>query len=166
MGRRFGAHSQTREHRTSGIEPMPNSRVCISIAGFSSGFMLIWLLISWTGLGPADASAAGSFRVAYLLAMLVLFSCFWVYFFRRPRGGKTLLDGRTALSGSAFIVGVATGYAFIELELIVSRTVSGHSAGGFAIFIGCTLVPIMAWLVVAINSLYQRSAALRSESQT
>ncbi|MDX1576340.1 MAG: hypothetical protein R3285_09105, partial [Kiloniellales bacterium] len=102
--------------------------------------MLIWLLISWTGLGPTDASAFGSFRLAYLLGMLVLFSCFWVYFFRRPRGGKTLLDGRTALSGSAFIVGVATGYASIELDLIASRAVSGHAAGSFAIFVGCTLV--------------------------
>jgi hypothetical protein len=166
MGRRLGAGSPTREQRTSGFLPMPNSRVCISIAGFLSGFMLIWLLISWTGLGPTEADAVGTFRIAYLLVVFALFGCFWVYFFRRPRGGKTLLDGRTALSGAAFIVGVATGYAFIELGLIASRTVSGNSASSFAIFVGCTFVPIMAWLVVAINSLYRRSAALRSESHS
>ncbi len=145
---------------------MPNSRVSISIAGFLSGFMLIWLLISWMALGPSDASAFGSLRLAYWLGMLVLFSFFWVYFFRRPRGGKALLDGRSALSGCAFIVGVAAGYAAIELGLIAARPASGQSASGFAVFVGCTLLPIMAWLVVAINSLYRRSAALKSESHS
>ena len=145
---------------------MPNTRVCISMAGFLSGFMLIWLLITWVGLGPANGVTASPLRVVYFLFMFALFGYFWIYFFRRPRGDKTLLDGRTALSGCAFIVGVTTGYALIEFGIVATRAASEHSAGGFAIFVGCTLLPILIWLVVSINSLHRRNTALRSQSQS
>ena len=145
---------------------MPNSRICISIAAFLSGFMLIWLLISWAALGPANVATVGSFRFVYFVSMFVLFVYFWIYFYRRPRGGKTLLDGRTALSGSAFIVGVATGYAFIDFGFIASRNTSEPATGSFAIFVGCTMLPIMTWLAVYIISLYRKNAALRSEAES
>ena len=140
---------------------MPNSRILISIMAFLSGFMMIWLLNSWQTLGPTSVTNVGSFRFVYFVCMFVLFVYFWIYFYRRPRGGRTLLDGRTALSGSALIVGVATGYAFIEFGLIASRT-----GGSFAIFVGCTLLPILGWLAVYIISMYRRYAALRSEAES
>jgi hypothetical protein len=110
---------------------MPNSRICISIMAFLSGFMMIWLLNSGMALEPTSVTYVGSFRSVYFICMFALFAYFWIYFYRRPRGGRTLLDGRTALSGSALIVGAATGYAFIEFGLISSR-----SGGSFGIFVG------------------------------
>lgn len=145
---------------------MPDSRICISIMAFLSGFMMIWLLISWTALGPANIATVGSFRFAYYICMFVLFAYFWIYFYRRPRGGKTLLDGRTALSGSAFIVGVATGYAFIEFGFIVAPTASGPATGGFATFVGLTILPITTWLAIYTITLYRRKTALRSEAES
>jgi len=145
---------------------MPNSRISISIVAFLSGFMMIWLLISWTTLGSAHVATVGSLRFVYFVCMFALFGYFWIYFFRRPRGGKTLLDGRFALSASACIVGVATGYAFIDLGLIASRNTSELAAGNFAVFVGCTLLPILAWLTVQIISMYRRNAALRSEAES
>ncbi len=148
---------------------MPNSRICISIVAFLSGFMLIWLLISWAALGPTNVATVGSFRFVYFACMFVLFVYFWIYFYRRPRGGKTLLDGRIALGGSAFIVGVATGYAFTNFGLIAPRNTSETATGSFAIFVGCTLLPIMTWLAVYIISmyrLYRRNAALQSEAES
>ena len=140
---------------------MPNSRILISIMAFLSGFMMIWLLNSWQTLGPTSVTNVGSFRFVYFVCMFVLFVYFWIYFYRRPRGGRTLLDGRTALSGSALIVGVATGYAFIEFGLIASRT-----GGSFAIFVGCTMLPIMTWVAAYTISLYRKNAALRSEAES
>ena len=145
---------------------MPNSRICLSILAFLAGFVLIWLLTSWTALGPTDVAAVGSFRFVYIASMFVLFVYFWVYFFRRPRGGKTLLDGRAALSGSAFIVGVSLGYASIDFGFIATHSISEPVAGGFAIFVGCTMLPIMTWLAVYINSMYRKNAALRSEAES
>ena len=146
---------------------MPNSRVCISIAGFLSGFMLIWLLIVSTAPGSTPVPQVGSFRFVYLAGMFVFFGYFWIYFFRRPRGsGKALLDGRTALSGSAFIVGVATGYAFVVFGLIASGSASEPVTGTFAVFVGCTLLPIMVWLAVFIISLCRKHAALRSQAES
>ena len=143
---------------------MPNSRISISILAFLSGFMLIWLLTSWIARGPTDVATVGSFQFVYTAGMFGLFVYFWIYFFRRPRGGKTFLDGRTALSGSAFIVGVSGGYAFIDSGLIASRSISEPVAGNFAIFVGCTLLPIMAWLVLYIITLFRKNAALRSQA--
>ncbi len=143
---------------------MPNSRIFLSIIAFLSGFVLIWLLTSWAALGPTDVAAVGSFRLVYIASMFVLFVYFWVYFFRRPRGGKTLLDGRTALSGSAFIVGVSIGYALIDLGLIATHSISEPVAGSFTIFVGCTLLPIMAWLVLYIITLFRKNAVLRSQA--
>jgi len=146
---------------------MPNSRICVSIAAFLSGFMLIWLLISSTALGSTNVPHVGSFRFVYLVAMFMFFVYFWIYFYRRPRGsGKSLLDGRTALSGSAFIVGVATGYAFIVFGLIASRNTSEPATGSFAVFVGCTVLPIVIWLAVYIISLCRKNAALRSEAES
>ena len=145
---------------------MPNSRISISIAAVLSGFMLIWLLISWSALGPTDVATVGSFKFVYFVSTFVLFVYFWIYFYRRPRGGKTLLDGRTALSGSAFIVGVATGYAFIDLGFIASRNSPEPAAGSFAAFVGWTMLPIMTWLAVYIISMYRKNAALRSEVES
>ena len=99
--------------------------------------------------------------------MFLFFGYFWIYFFRRPRGsGKSLLDGRTALSASAFIVGVATGYAFIVFGLIASRNASDPAAGSFSVFVGCTLLPIGIWLAVYAVSLHRRNAALRREAES
>ena len=146
---------------------MPNSRITISIAAFLSGFMLIWLLISSAAQGATSMPQVGTFRFVYLASMFIFFGYFWVYFFRRPRGsGKALLDGRTALSGSAFIVGVATGYAFILFGLIASGRVLEPVTGTFAVFVGCTLLPIMVWLVIFTISLYRKNTALRSETQS
>ena len=146
---------------------MPNSRICISIAAFLSGFMLIWLLISSAALGPTAVPPVGSFRFVYLVSMFIFFGYFWIYFYRRPRGGgKSLLDGRTALSGSAFIVGVATGYAFIVFGFITSHNTSEPATGSFTVFVGCTMLPIMTWLAVYIISLYRKNAALRSEAES
>ncbi len=145
---------------------MPNSRICLSILAFLVGFGLIWLLTSWAALGSTDVAAVGSFRFVYIASMFALFVYFWVYFFRRPRGGKTLLDGRVALSGSAFIVGVSLGYALIDFGLIATHSISEPVAGGLAIFVGCTMLPIMTWLAVYINSMYRKNAALRSEAES
>lgn len=145
---------------------MPNSRICISIMAFLSGFMMIWLLISWTALGPANVTTVGSFRLVYFACVFFVFVYFWIYFFRRPRGSKTLLDGRTALSGSAFIVGVAIGYGCIELGLIASRTTAEAAAGGFAVFVGLTMLPIVAWLALYTVTMFRRKAALRSEAES
>ena len=143
---------------------MPNSRIFLSIIAFLSGFVLIWLLTSWAALGPTDVAAVGSFRLVYIASMFVLFVYFWVYFFRRPRGGKTLLDGRAALSGSAFIVGVSLGYALIDFGLIATYSISEPVARSFAIFVGCTLLPIMAWLVFYIITLFRKNAVLRNQA--
>ncbi len=145
---------------------MSNSRIFLSIIAFLSGFMLIWLLISLVALGPTNIAIVGSFKFVYFVSMFVLYVYFWIYFYRRPRGSKTLLDGRTALSGSAFIVGVATGYTFIDFGFIASRTTSEPATGSFAVFVGCTMLPIMTWLAVYIISMYRRNAALRSEAES
>jgi len=145
---------------------MPNSRIFLSIIAFLSGFVLIWLLTSWAALEPTDVAAVSSFRLVYIASMFVLFVYFWVYFFRRPRGGKALLDGRTALSGSAFIVGVSIGYALIDFGLIATHSISEPVAGSFTIFVGCTLLPIMAWLVLYIITLFRKNAVLRSQANS
>jgi len=145
---------------------MPNSRIFLSIIAFLSGFVLIWLLTSWAALGPTDVAAVGSFRLVYIASMFVLFVYFWVYFFRRPRGGKTLLDGRTALSGSAFIVGVCLGYALIDFGLIATHSISAPVTGSFMIFVGCTLLPITAWLVLYTINLFRKNAVLRSQADS
>ena len=146
---------------------MPNSRISVSIAAFLSGFMLIWLLISSAAQGPTNVPPVGSFRFVYLVTMFIFFGYFWLYFYRRPRGGgKSFLDGRTALSGSAFIVGVATGYAFIAFGLIASHNAAEPATGSFAVFVACTLLPIVTWLAVYIVSLYRKNAALRREAES
>jgi hypothetical protein len=128
---------------------------------FLSGFMMIWLINSWLALGPTSVTTAGSFRFAYFALVFGLFAFFWIYFFRRPHGGRALIDGRTALSGSALIVGVATGYAFIEFGLIAS-----HVGGSFAVFVGCTMLPILAWLAVYLISMFRRHAVLKSQAES
>ena len=138
----------------------------MSILAFLAGFVLIWLLTSWAALWPTDVAAVGSSRFVYIASMFVLFVYFWVYFFRRPRGGKTLLDGRAALSGSAFIVGVSLGYALIDFGLIATHSISEPVAGSFAIFVGCTMLPIMTWVAAYTISLYRKNAALRSEADS
>lgn len=138
---------------------MANSRICISVLAFLSGFLMIWLLNSSMALKPTSSTHIGSPEFLYLACMLVLFSYFWVYFYRRPRGGRIFLDGRTALSGSALMVGAAVGYAFIEFGLISSRT-----GGTFGILVGYTILPITAWLAVYMISMYRRHVALRSNA--
>jgi len=145
---------------------MSNSRIYLSIIAFLSGFMLIWLLISLASLGSTNVVVVGSFKFVYFVSMFVLYVYFWIYFYRRPRGSKTLLDGRTALSGSAFILGGATGYAFIDFGFIASRTASELATGSFSIFVGCTVLPIMIWLAVYITTLYRKNAALRSAADS
>lgn len=145
---------------------MPNSRICISILAFVSGFMMIWLLISWAALMPANVATVGSFRFVYCVSVFVLFAFFWTYFFRRPRGGRTLLDGRTALSGSAFIMGATTGYAFIEVGTVAAPAASNLATGGFATFVGLTMLPIMAWVALYTITLYRRKAALRDGAKS
>ena len=137
---------------------MANSRICISILAFMSGFMMIWLLNSGMAMEPANARYVGSFEQLYFSCILAFFAFFWIYFYRRPRGSKTLLDGRTALSGSAFMVGAAIGYAFIAFGLISYRT-----GGTFGILVGYTILPIMAWLAIYIACLFRRHAALKGK---
>ena len=138
---------------------MANSRTCISVLALLSGFMMIALLNAGMAMEPTSVSYVSSYRYLYLICTLVLFAYFWVYFYRRPRGGRTLLDGRTALSGSALMVGAGIGYGFIEFGLFSSPT-----GGTFGIFVGYTILPIAAWLAVYITCMYRRHAALRSSA--
>jgi uncharacterized membrane protein len=124
--------------------------------------MLIWMLVSLSVLNPVNFDGLGSFKFVYFICVFVFYVYSWIYFYRRPRGSKTLLDGRTALSVSAFILGGATGYALIDFGFIASRNVSELATGSFAIFVGCTVLPIMAWLAVYISTLRRKNAALRS----
>lgn len=145
---------------------MPSSRICISILAFVSGFMMIWLLISWAAMMPANVATVGTFRFVYCGSVFVLFAFFWTYFFRRPRGSRTILDGRTALSGSAFIMGAATGYAFIEFGVVAAPAASNLATGGFATFVSLTMLPIMAWLALYTITLFRRKTALRGEAES
>ena len=162
----IGMHIMTDESSYSGPRLMPNSRVSISILAFVSGFMLIWLLTFWAASQSTDVASAGPFRLLYIAFMFSFFAFFWIYFFRRPRGDKTFLDGRTALSGSAFIVGASAGYASIDFGLLASHNDSAPVAGNFMSLVGCTLLPIMAWLVLCIITLVRRKAILRSQASS
>ena len=124
--------------------------------------MLIWMLVSLSVVDPINFDSLGSFKSVYFICVLVSYVYFWIYFYRRPRGSKTVVDGRTALSVSAFIVGTVTGYALIDVGFIASRNISELATGSFAIFVGCTVLPIMTWLAVYINTLRRKNAALRS----
>ena len=141
---------------------MPNSRICLSIIAFLSAIMLTWMLVSLSVVDPINFDSLGSLKSVYFICVLVSYVYFWIYFYRRPRGSKTLLDGRTALSVSAFILGAATGYALIDFGFIASRNISELATGSFAIFVGCTVLPIMTWLAVYISTLRRKNAALRS----
>lgn len=145
---------------------MANSRIYLSIIALLSGFMLVYLLFSLAGLGPANVATAGSFKFVYSVGIVVLYGYFWIFFFRRQRASRTLLDGRAALSGSAFILGGAIGYVGIDLGVIASPHTSEFATGNFAIFVGYTMLPILAWLVIYIATLRRKNAALRAAAES
>ena len=140
---------------------MPNSRILLSIIAFLSAVTVIWLLVSLGVLEPLNITTLSSSKVAYLVFVFLIYAYFWIYFFRRQPGSKTLVDGRTALSASAFVVGATVGYALIDLGIFVPQDAAILLPGSFAIFVGCTLLPIIVWLVIFVKTLHGKKMALR-----
>jgi hypothetical protein len=140
---------------------MPNSRILLSIIAFLSAVMVIWMLVSLGALEPLNIETLSPPKLAYFVSVFLIYAYFWVYFFRRPRGSKTVIDGRTALSVSAFIVGGISGYALIELEIIVPQNTSRLLPWSFAAFVSCTLLPILVWGAIYVKTLRDKKAALR-----
>ena len=140
---------------------MPNSRIFLSIVAFLSAIMVIWMLVSLGVLEPLNFVTLSSFKSVYFVSVFVCYVYFWVYFYRRPRGNKTVLDGRTAMSVCAFIVGGITGYALIDLGIFVPQNTTRLLPGTFAIFVSCTVLPLMIWLAAYVKTLRKRKAALR-----
>lgn len=145
---------------------MANSRIHLSVIALLSGFMLIYMLVSLAGLGPTDVATVGSSKFIYFVCIIVLYVYFWIFFYRRHRGSRTLLDGRAALSGSAFILGGAIGYVCIDLGIIASLHNSEFATGSFAIFVGYTVLPIVAWIIFYIATLRRKNAALRAAAKS
>ena len=144
----------------SGFRMMPNSRITLSVIAFFSAIMLIWLLVSLSVLKPVDLEAISPLEFTYFISVLVVYVYFWFYFFHRPRGSKVVVDGRTALSVCAFIVGFTLGYALIDYRILVPQDTSELSTGGFGIFVASTIVPVLAWLFLYIYTLRRKNAAL------
>lgn len=153
----------TRWHTTLllGLQLMQNSRILLSVFAFLSAVMVIWMLVSVGVLEPLNVATLSPLKFAYFAFVFACYVCFWVYFYRRPRGSRIVLDGRTALSVSAFIVGGVTGYALIELGIFTPLNTKAALPGSIAIFVACTLLPIVIWLAVYAKTLRNRKAALR-----
>ncbi len=141
---------------------MLNSRIFLSIIAFMSAIILIWLLVSFAVLEPIVFATISLIKLIYFTFVVVCYVYFWIYFYRRPRGSKTYVDGRTALSVSAFIVGGSTGYVLIDLGSLAPWNISEFETGSFAIFVAATVLPVMTWLVVFINSWRRRSLTKRT----
>ena len=138
---------------------MPNSRIILSAIAFVSAIMLIWTLVSLGAIAPIELATIGPIKFAYFVLVFVFYVYYWVYFYNRPRGSKTVVDGRTALSASALIVGGTVGYALIDLGILVPWSSVERSGGNFAIFIACTILPLVAWFVIFLKSRHRRAAA-------
>ena len=139
---------------------MPNSRIVLSVIAFLAAIMLVWLLVSMALLEPVDLETISPLKFVYFFSVLIFYVYFWIYFFRRPRGSKVVVDGRTALSICAFIVGITIGYAVIDYGILVPRNTSELSTGSFGIFVASTVLPALAWLTVFIHTRRRRSASL------
>lgn len=144
-----------------GLKSMPNSRILLSLIAFLSAVMVIWMLVSLGVLDPLQIATLSAPKLVYFVSVSLVYLYFWVYFFRRPRGSKTVVDGRTALSVSAFIVGGTIGYALIDLGIIVPQNTSRLLPWSFAIFVSCTLLPILVWGAVYAKSLRDKKEAIR-----
>ena len=144
---------------------MLNSRVVLSVIAFLAAIMLIWLLVSLSVLRPIDFAAIGPFQFVYFVLVFVLYVYFWVYFYRRKRGSTTVVDGRTALSASAVVVGGATGYILIHLGVLVPWNAAELATGSFAVFVVLTVLPVLAWLAIFLNSQRRKAAARQGGAQ-
>jgi len=140
---------------------MSNSRILLSIIAFLSAVMVIWMLVSLGVLEPLNIETLSPPKLVYFVSVFLIYAYFWAYFFRRPRGSKTVIDGRTALSVSAFIVGGITGFALIELGIIVPQNTSRLLPWSFAAFVSCTLLPILVWGAIYMKTLRDKKVALR-----
>ena len=140
---------------------MISSRILLSIIAFLSAVMVIWMLVSLGVLEPLNIETLSPLKLAYFISVLLIYAYFWIYFFRRPRGSKTVIDGRTALSVSSFIVGGTIGYALIELGIIVPQNTSRLLPWSFAAFVSCTLFPMVLWLALYLKTLHEKRVALR-----
>lgn len=140
---------------------MSNSRILLSIIAFLSGVMVIWMLVSLGVLEPLNIETLSPLKLVYFISVFLMYAYFWIYFFRRPRGSKTVIDGRTALSVSAFIVGGTIGYALIELGFIVPQNTSRLLPWSFAAFVSCTILPILVWAAIYVKTLREKKVALR-----
>jgi uncharacterized membrane protein len=123
--------------------------------------MVIWMLVSVGVLEPLNFATLSPLKIAYFAFVFACYVCFWVYFYRRPRGSEIVLDGRNALSISAFIVGSVTGYTLVDLGIFAPVNTKAVLPGPFVIFVACTLLPIVIWLAIYAKTLRNRKAALR-----
>lgn len=145
---------------------MPNSRISLSVVAFVSAILLVWMLVSLGALEAIEFATVSLIKLVYFIFVFVGYVYFWIYFYRRPRGSKTYVDGRAALSVSAFIVGVATGYTLIDFGFLIPLNISELAPGSFAIFVAATVLPVMAWLVVFINTRCRMNLARRTSLES
>lgn len=145
---------------------IPNTRISLSVIAFVSSIILVWMLVSLGALEPIEFATINLIKLVYFVFVFVSYVCFWIYFYRRPRGSKTYVDGRAALSVSAFIVGVATGYTLIDFGFLIPLNISELAPGSFAIFVAATVLPVMAWLVVFINTRRRMNFARRTSLES
>ena len=144
---------------------MLNSRVILSVIAFLAAIMLVWLLVSLSVLRPIDFATIGGAQFIYFVLVFIFYVYFWVYFYRRKRGSKTVVDGRAALSASALVVGGATGYILIHLGVLVPWNAANLATGSFAVFVVLTVLPVLAWLVIFLHSQRRKAAARQGNAQ-
>ena len=134
---------------------MPSSRIFLSIVAFLAAGMAVWLLVSLGMVTPVESSRMSGGEMAYIVAIFALYAYFWVYFFRRQRGDKTVVDSRAALSVCASIVGVTVALTLIDAGILVPLKLASQ---GFAVFVIATILPVVAWLGVFFSARHRRNA--------
>jgi hypothetical protein len=140
---------------------MPNSRLLLSFAAFLTGIALIWMLVSLHVIERLDLGHIAWVQFVYFVIVFVFYVYYWLYFYNRPRGSKTVIDGRLALSVSALIVGGTVGYALIDLRVLVPWRPAGVGPGHFPYFIACTLSPLALWFLLFLRTRQQKRAERR-----